>query len=63
MISPKFENHTEPETEPGSESSQSGSRVLSRDIPGGPVGKDSELPMQGAWVGSLLGELDPTCHN
>ena len=24
---------------------------------------DSMLPMQGAWVLSLVRELDPTCHN
>ena len=26
-------------------------------------GWDSELPMQGAWVRSLVRELDPTCRN
>ena len=26
-------------------------------------GEDSELVMQGAWVQSLVRELDPTCHN
>ena len=26
-------------------------------------GQDSTLPMQGAWVPSLVGELDPTCCN
>ena len=26
-------------------------------------GQDSTLPMQGARVGSLGGELDPTCPN
>ena len=25
--------------------------------------QDSVLPMQGAWVRSLVRELDPTCHN
>ena len=25
--------------------------------------KDSVLPVQGAQVQSLVGELDPTCHN
>ena len=29
------------------------------DFPGSPVGKNS-LPMQGMWVPSLVGELDPT---
>ena len=32
------------------------------DFPGGPVA-DSMLPTQGAWVQSLVRELDPTCHN
>ena len=26
-------------------------------------GQDSALPMQGAWVQSLVRELNPTCHN
>ena len=26
-------------------------------------GSDSMLPIQGAWVQTLVGELDPTCHN
>ena len=26
-------------------------------------GSDSALPTQGAWVGSLVGELESTCHN
>ena len=26
-------------------------------------GSDSAFPMQGAWVQSLVGELDPVCHN
>ena len=30
------------------------------DFPGGPK---TELPVQVAWVQSLTGELDPTCHN
>ena len=30
------------------------------DVPGGPVA-DSTLSVQGAWVQSLVGELDPTC--
>ena len=29
-------------------------------FPGGPVTKESTLPMQGAWVRPLLRELDPT---
>ena len=33
------------------------------DFPGGPVAKTPPLPMQGAWVRSLLRELDPTCCN
>ena len=32
------------------------------DILGGP-GADSTLSMQGAWVQTLVRELDPTCHN
>ena len=32
-----------------------------RDFPGGPVGK-TVLPMQGAQVRSLVGELDPACQ-
>ena len=32
-----------------------------RDFPGGPVAK-TVLPMHGAWVPSLVRELDPTCH-
>ena len=32
------------------------------DFPGGPVA-DSTLPMLGAQVWSLAGELDLTCHN
>ena len=27
------------------------------------VVQESLLPMQGTWVRSLLGELDPTCQN
>ena len=30
------------------------------DFPGGPVAKDSELPMQGAQVPSWVEELDPS---
>jgi len=33
-----------------------------RGFPGGPVAK-TVLPRQGAWVQSLVRELDPTCHN
>ena len=33
------------------------------DIPDGPVAKGFSPPMQGAWVRSLVRELDPTCHN
>ena len=33
------------------------SNVHSRCFPGGPVVKDSTVPMQGAWVKSLVGEL------
>ena len=36
------------------------SEDLGVDFPGGP---DSTLPMQGAWVQSLVRELDPTCHD
>ena len=32
------------------------------DFPGGPVA-DSALPVQGAWVQSLVRELDPAYHN
>ena len=32
-------------------------------FPGGPVFKTPELPMQGAWVQSLVRELDRTCHH
>ena len=35
-------------------------KTTMRDFPGGPVGKTA-LPMQGAQVQSLVGELDPTC--
>ena len=34
---------------------------ITRDFPGGPVVKTA-LPMQGTCVGSLIGELDTTCH-
>ena len=34
----------------------------SADFPGGPVAK-TMLPMQGAWVRSLVRGLDPTCCN
>ena len=33
------------------------------DSPGGPSGKGSMLPMQGAWVQSLVRQLDPTHGN
>ena len=36
-----------------------GLKMMFRDIPGGPW--DSKLPVQGAQVWSLVGELDPTC--
>ena len=29
----------------------------------GPVAKSPSYPKQGAWVQSLVGELDPTCCN
>jgi len=35
----------------------------SRDFPGGAVFKTSLLPVHGAWVRSLVRELDSTCHN
>ena len=38
------------------------SEITNGDFPGGPLA-DSTLPMQGAWVWSLAGELDPTCCN
>ena len=34
-----------------------------RDFPGGTVAKTRHLSMQGAWVRSLVRELDPTCCN
>ena len=34
-----------------------------RDFPGGMVAKTLHLPMQGAWVRSMVRELDPTCCN
>ena len=37
-------------------------KTHTREFPGGPVA-DSTLPMQGAWVQSLVMELDPTCLN
>ena len=33
--------------------------VIFGEFPGGPVVKDSTLPLQGAWVPSLVGELEP----
>ena len=36
--------------------------VTDSDLPGGP-GADSTLSVQGAWVQTLVRELDPTCHN
>ena len=36
-------------------------KANSRDFPGGPVA-DSTLPMQWAWVQSLVRKLDPTCQ-
>ena len=36
--------------------------ILMEDFPGGPVAK-TVLPVQGAWVKSLVRELDPTCRN
>ena len=33
------------------------------DVPGGSLAKIPVLPMQGAWVRSLVRELDPTCHS
>ena len=32
-------------------------------FPGGPVVKTAALPKQGAWVQSLVRELDPAYHN
>ena len=32
-------------------------------LPWGSSGSDSTLPMQEAWVWSLVGELDPACCN
>ena len=32
-----------------------------RDFLGGPVGKTA-LPVQGAWIQSPVGELDPACR-
>ena len=32
-------------------------------LPWWPSGSDSRLPMQWAWAQSLVGELDPPCHN
>ena len=32
-------------------------------LPWWPWGEDSKLPKQGAWVRSLVRELDPACHN
>ena len=34
-----------------------------RDFLSGPVAKSPSHPKQGAWVQSLVGELDPTCCN
>ena len=36
--------------------------IPSWDFPG-PVAKTLSFQMQGAWVQSLVRELDPTCHN
>ena len=33
------------------------------DFSGGPVAKIPHSQCRGAWVPSLVGELDPTCHN
>lgn len=33
--------------------------VIFWEFPGGPVAKDSTLPLQGAFVSSLVGELEP----
>ena len=33
--------------------------IIFWEFPGGPVGKDSTLPLQGAFVPSLVGELEP----
>ena len=40
----------------------SGPEYRSGDFPGGPVAK-TLLPMQGAWIQSLIRELDSACHN
>lgn len=40
-------------------------KALGMDFLGGPVVKDSELPMgefHGAWVPPLVWKLDPPCH-
>ena len=39
------------------------SKHIQQDFPGGLVGYDSTLPMQGSWVRSLIRELDSACHN
>ena len=36
---------------------------MSWDFPGGPVVRTPSFQLQGAWVRSLVRELDPTCHN
>ena len=41
----------------------SGKEQTYRDFPGGPLAKDSELPMRGAQVQSLVREVGPTCCN
>lgn len=49
---PKIPSHTQP-------IQQEGSRGTSMVV----QGEDSELPMHGAWVPSLVRALDPTCCN
>ena len=40
-----------------------GSGKALRGLPWWFSGQDSALPRQGAWVQSLIGELDPICHS
>ena len=38
-------------------------RYKSRDFPGGPEAKTPHSQCRGAWVQSLVKELDPSCPN
>ena len=38
-------------------------RTVGMELPWSPNGFYSTLPVQGAWVPALVGELDPTCCN